>query len=131
MWYQVVLYVFSQEQIGRGHVYIEYTQKVLKVLQLSTPKKYFFVRVKCELLIFPGMFFLYGLQTKMVIASGSENNVSSRHSPRHLLPGGEPCFYMYIYIYFLHTSTFQLLDKPWSQVSSLLPPVLSFNFYRA
>ena len=26
-----------------------------------------------------------------------------------------------LYIY-LHTSTFQLLDKPWSQVSSLLPP---------
>ena len=23
---------------------------------------------------------------------------------------------------FLHTFTFQLLDKPWSQVSSLLPP---------
>ena len=28
----------------------------------------------------------------------------------------------------MHTSTFQLLDKPWSQVSSLLPPVLAFNF---
>ena len=27
----------------------------------------------------------------------------------------------YIYIY-SHTATFQLLDKPWSQVSSLLPP---------
>ena len=38
--YQVVLCVFSQEQIVRGHVYIEYTQKVLKVLLLSTPKKY-------------------------------------------------------------------------------------------
>ena len=30
----------------------------------------------------------------------------------------------------MHTSTFQLLDKPWSQVSSLLR-VLDFNFYRA
>ena len=32
-----------------------------------------------------------------------------------------------------HTSTFQLLDKPWSQVSSLLPPgsCLHFFFYRA
>ena len=31
-----------------------------------------------------------------------------------------------------HTCTFQLLDKPWSQVSSLPPPpVLAFNFYRA
>ena len=40
--YQVVLCVFSQKQIGRGHVYIEYTQKVLKVLVLlfSAPKKY-------------------------------------------------------------------------------------------
>ena len=27
----------------------------------------------------------------MAIASGSENNVSLRYSPRHLLPGGEPC----------------------------------------
>ena len=37
-----------------------------------------------------------------------------------------------LFIYFwLHTNTFQLLDKPWSQVSSLLPPVLVFNFYRA
>ena len=42
-----------------------------------------------------------------------------------------------LYIYtsssfsFSHTSTFQLLDKPWSQVSSLLPPVLAFDFYRA
>ena len=34
-------------------------------------------------------------------------------------------------LFFLHTSTFQLLDKPWSQVSSLLPPVLAFNAYRA
>ena len=28
----------------------------------------------------------------------------------------------YIFFYFLQTYTFQLLDKPWSQVSSLLPP---------
>ena len=55
----VVLCVFSQEQIGRGHVYVEYTQKVLKVLLLSTPKKHFFVRVKCEIIILPDKFFLY------------------------------------------------------------------------
>ena len=56
----VVLCVFSQEQIGRGHVYVEYyTQNVPKVLLLSTPKKYFFVRVKCEFIIFPGEIFLY------------------------------------------------------------------------
>ena len=29
---------------------------------------------------------------------------------------------------FLHTSTFQLLDKPWSQVSSLLPPCSCLQF---
>ena len=27
-----------------------------------------------------------------------------------------------VMLFFLHTSTFQLLDKPWSQVSSLFPP---------
>ena len=26
------------------------------------------------------------------------------------------------FFFFSHTSTFQLLDKPWSQVSYLLPP---------
>ena len=36
-----------------------------------------------------------------------------------------------IFFFFSHTFTFQLLDKPWSQVSSLVPPVLAFNFYRA
>ena len=51
----VVLCVFSQEQIGHGHVYIEYTQNVLKVLLLNTPKKHIFVRVKCEFFIFPGV----------------------------------------------------------------------------
>ena len=43
VFYQVELCVFYQEQIGRGHVYIEYTRntrKVLKLLLLSTPKKY-------------------------------------------------------------------------------------------
>ena len=40
VFYQVVLCVFSQEKIGRGHVYIAYTPKVLKVLVLSAPKKY-------------------------------------------------------------------------------------------
>ena len=30
--------------------------------------------------------------------------------------------------FFSHTFTFQLLDKPWSQVSSLLPPVSGLNF---
>ena len=34
--------------------------------------------------------------------------------------------------YILNTSTFQLLDKPWSQASSLLPPGSCLHFfYRA
>ena len=40
-------------------------------------------------------------------------------------------FFVLLFCWGGHTSTFQLLDKPWSQVSSLLPPVLAFNFYRA
>ena len=87
--YQAVLCVFSQEQIGRGHVYIKYTQKVLKILLVNTPKKYCAGEMRIH--YFSGQVFLYVLQTKMVIASGGENNVSLRHSPRHLLPGGEPC----------------------------------------
>ena len=43
--------------------------------------KYFLVRVKSDFIIIPGEFFSV-LQTKMFIASGSENNVSLRHSPR-------------------------------------------------
>ena len=36
------------------------------------------------------------------------------------------------FFFFPRASTFQLLDKPWSQVSSLLPSVLAFIlFYRA
>ena len=38
--------------------------------------------------------------------------------------------YIYTYIYLLfRTSTFQLLGRPLSQVSSLLPPVLAFQFF--
>ena len=37
---------------------------------------------------------------------------------RWFVPGA--CYDM-IFFFFLHTFTFQLLDKPWSQVSSLLP----------
>ena len=40
-------------------------------------------------------------------------------------------FFLCFFFFFSHTPTFQLLDKPRSQVSSLLPPVLAFNFYRA
>ena len=34
-----------------------------------------------------------------------------------------------IFIYCFHTSTFQLLDKPWSQVSSVLPPGSCLQFF--
>ena len=40
-------------------------------------------------------------------------------------------YFILFYFIFSRTFTFQLLDKPWSQVSSLLLPVLSINFYRA
>ena len=34
-----------------------------------------------------------------------------------------------IFFLFWHSSTFQLLDKPWSQVSSLLPPGSCLQFF--
>ena len=40
------------------------------------------------------------------------------------------CQHLRLFVSFSHTFTFQLLDKPWSQVLSLLPPG-SFLFYRA
>ena len=40
------------------------------------------------------------------------------HGPR---PG--PAYHTFpLFFFFSHTSTFQLLDKPWLQVSSILPP---------
>ena len=33
-----------------------------------------------------------------------------------------------LYFIFFHSSTFQLLDRPWSQVSSLLPPGSCLQF---
>ena len=47
--------------------------------------------------------------------------VSHVNAGRVGVPGG---------LFFSHTSTFQFLDKPWSQVSSLLPPGFAFIFYR-
>ena len=35
------------------------------------------------------------------------------------------CFVVVVVVVVSHTSTFPLLDKPWSQVSSLLPPRFS------
>ena len=36
--------------------------------------------------------------------------------------------YFFILYYFFHSFTFQLVDKPWSQVSSLLPPASCLQF---
>ena len=88
MFYQVVLCVFSQEQIGRGHVYIEYTQKVLKVLLL---KVHIFVRVKCEFIFFPGKFFMYYKQKWSSRRVVKIMCPCATPLPRQLLPGGEPC----------------------------------------
>ena len=43
--------------------------------------------------------------------------------PNHLA-----AFALYFFFFFSRTSIFQLMDKPWSHVSSLLPLVLAFNF---
>ena len=47
-------------------------------------------------------------------------------------------YYIYSGVYYIYiiyvcglTFTFQLLDKLWSQVSSLLPPGTYLHFYRA
>ena len=38
------------------------------------------------------------------------------------------CIFIFIYIFFSHTFNLQLLDKPWTQVSSLLPPGFCLQF---
>ena len=41
-------------------------------------------------------------------------------------------FLVFFFFFFSHTSTLHLLDKPWSQVSFLLPPGSYLQFlYRA
>lgn len=68
------------------------------------------MRVKCEFIIFPGKFFVDDVQTKKVIASGSESNVSLRHSARHLVSGGEPCNRYTLY-FFLQNKNEKILMK--------------------
>ena len=65
--------------------------------------------------------------------------------PRHYWGGGRGCGSArviseinkrkqqlgYIYIFFSHTPTFQVLDKPWSQVSPHPPPGSCLDFLRA
>ena len=54
---QVVLCVVSQKQIGRGHVYIEYPKSAKRTADEYTQEEV--LRVKCEFIIFSGIFFLY------------------------------------------------------------------------
>ena len=88
-----MLCVFSQQQIGRGHVYIEYPKSAINTAHEYTQA---ILRVKCSFSIFPDNFFSC-VYEQMVIASGSANNVSLRHSPSQ-----EPCIDMLL-------STFSVL----------------------
>ena len=49
----------------------------------------------------------------------------ARHFAGTVESSGTFSFFLF---FFSHTSTFQLLDKPWSQVSSLLPPGSCLQF---
>ena len=72
--YQAMLCVLSPRQIGCGHVYIEYTQKVLKLLILSTPKKYC-AGNNMQIHYFSGHAFCVMYNQKLsFIASGSVNS---------------------------------------------------------
>ena len=77
-----VFCVFSQQQIGRGHVYLEYP-KSAKSSAIEYAQEV--LRVKCEFITLPGIF----MYNQMAIASGSDDDrVSLRHSPGHF-PEGE------------------------------------------
>ena len=88
---QVVLCVFSQSQIGRGHVYIEYprsAKSTVLLLSTSTPKEKTFtyvLLVKMRIVSPRAVFFC--VYKQMVIASGSDDNVPWRHSPGHFPEG--------------------------------------------
>ena len=104
-----VLCVFSQQQIGRGYVYLEYP-KTFKSTAVDTQEV---LRVKCEYNIFPGNFFC--MYEQMVIASGSDkNHVSLRHSSRHF-PDEEPC----TAVYFMAFSRTRLTTALWLARSML------------
>ena len=51
-----VLCVFSQQQIGRGHLYIEYPESAKSTAIEYTQDEQVVLRVKCECIIFPGKF---------------------------------------------------------------------------
>ena len=50
--------IFSRTDRPWARLRQVYPHNVLKVLLLSTPKEYFFVRVKCDFIIFPIFFLL-------------------------------------------------------------------------
>ena len=54
---------------------------------------------------------------KILRTPGSQQAKSKRRMP-----------FFFFFFFFSHTFTFQLLDKPWSQVSSLLPPGSCLQF---
>ena len=73
---------------------IEYPKKAEKVLLLSTPKKYcgqmrnrYFFRAS----------FLYVQTNEGSSHSGSDNNVSLRHSPTHFLKGNLESSYIFLF----------------------------------
>ena len=53
---KVLLCVFSKQQIGRGHVHLEYPKSAKNTAMEYTQEV---LRVKCEFIIFPGSFLLY------------------------------------------------------------------------
>ena len=67
------------------------------------------------------MLFLSVLLSGVLLAVLLKNSrsFSPRMKPEVPAYSGNYCV---IILFFSHTSTFQLLDKPWSQLSSLLPP---------
>ena len=55
----------------------------------------------------------------------------SQTTPDEHPPGATAFFFPFFFFFFSSHFTFQLLDKLWSQVSSLLPPGTCLQFYRA
>ena len=73
---QVVLCAFSQQQIGRGNVSIEYPKSAKSTAIKKYSQEESVVRVKCEFIVFPSSFFCM-MYKQMVIACGSDNNENS------------------------------------------------------
>ena len=61
------------------------------------------------------------------------HSVGKRQPEIPALPNQPTYLYLVLFFFFFfpHTSTFQLLDELWSQVSSLLPPGSCLQFFRA